>query len=148
MMEKIKVKVIKAHEDAVIPTYGTPEAAGFDLYSVEDVTLTPTSKLVISTGLKMEIPPGYELQVRPRSGMTVKTDFRVANSPGTIDSDYRGIISIIGHHVGSSGNYIHIKKGDRIAQGVIAPIQQAQFEVAEELSETERGDGGFGSTGQ
>lgn len=144
MVQKTKVKIVKIHEAAIVPTYGTPLAAGFDLYAVEDVTLIPGESRLIKTGLKMEIPEGFELQVRPRSGMSLKTTFRVANAPGTVDSDYRGEVCIIGE----SHKHYKVSKGDRVAQGVIAPIFQAVFEVTEELSDTDRGSEGFGSTGQ
>lgn len=182
----INVKIRRLHPDAVIPQYATELAAGFDLVAVEDVIIAPGETALVPTGLAVEIPPGYEMQVRPRSGISLKTKLRVANSPGTVDADYRGEVGVIadntrpdngriwaiykaltpglGDHVTdvvdlvdgsaeeidggsfSPGTYI-IRKGDRIAQGVIVPVIRANFEVADELSETERGDGGFGSTG-
>lgn len=143
---KVRVKIKKLHEDAVIPQYQTTGAAGFDFHAIEDMEI-PTRKIVlVKTGLSMEIPEGYELQVRPRSGMSLKTKMRIANSPGTIDSDYRGEICIIMENMGMLGALPYdIKKGDRIAQGVICPVYQAIF-VEDELSETERGEKGFGST--
>jgi dUTP pyrophosphatase len=143
---KVRVKIKKLHEDAVIPQYQTTGAAGFDFHAIEDMEI-PTRKIVlVKTGLSMEIPEGYELQVRPRSGMSLKTKMRIANSPGTIDSDYRGEICIIMENMGMLGALPYdIKKGDRIAQGVICPVYQAVF-VEDELSETERGEKGFGST--
>jgi len=144
MVQKTKVKIIKIHPKAVTPTYGTPLAAGFDFYSVQNITLVPGESKLVKTGLQMEIPEGYELQVRPRSGMSLKTPVRISNAPGTIDSDYRGEICIIAE----SHKHYAIKVGDRIAQGVIAPIVQADFEEVTELTSTDRGDGGFGSTGK
>jgi dUTP pyrophosphatase len=143
---KVRVKIKKLHEDAVIPQYQTTGAAGFDFHAIEDMEI-PTRKIVlVKTGLSMEIPEGYELQVRPRSGMSLKTKMRIANSPGTIDSDYRGEICIIMENMGMLGALPYdIKKGDRIAQGVVCPVYQAVF-VEDELSETERGEKGFGST--
>ena len=148
-MDKIDVKIKKLHPDAITPTYGTDGAAGFDFYALEDVTLNPGDTKLIKTGIAMAIPEGYEIQVRPRSGMSLKTAFRVANAPGTIDSDYRGECCIIGHHSqGSELRKLHIKKGDRIAQGVLNKVPQANFQLVEELDDTERGQGGFGSTGK
>lgn len=153
-MKKIDVKIVRLHPDAMIPTYGTDGAAGFDFYALEDVTIDPGQTKLIKTGIAMAIPEGYEVQVRPRSGMSLKTLFRVANAPGTIDSDYRGECCIIGHNAGMVtyndlvDPTIEIKKGDRIAQGVLCEVPQANFQVVENLDETERGEGGFGSTGK
>jgi dUTP pyrophosphatase len=143
----MKVKIKKLHPDAVIPKYATPGSAGFDLVAIEDVTIWPNTSELVKTGLSVEIPDGFEMQVIPRSGLSLKTSLRIANSPGCIDSDYRGEVCVIAWNslVGSS---IFIKKGDRIAQGKIAPIVQAEFEEVEELSDTKRGSGGFGSTGK
>lgn len=137
---------IKAINGAKVPKYETSGAAGFDLASTEYHNIGPGQTILVSTGLFMEIPEGYELQIRPRSGVSAKTDLRIANAPGTIDSDYRGEIKIIvTNH--SSTSYFMIEKDDRIAQGVLAPVYQARFVEVTELSETERGEGGFGSTG-
>jgi len=155
----IGVQVKKLHPDATIPTYGSDGAAGFDFYAIEDVILIPGETKLIKTGLAMAIPVGFEIQIRPRSGMSLKTNFRIANAPGTIDSDYRGEFCIIGHHVAqseklkNSGGFlktkpIEIKKGDRIAQGVLNRVPKASFEVVEELDSTNRGVRAFGSTGQ
>lgn len=138
----VKIKTING---ANVPKYETAGAAGFDLASTEMSIIAPGETVLIGTGLFMEIPEGYELQIRPRSGMSVKTKLRVANSPGTIDSDYRGEIKIILTNHGT--DYRTINVGDRIAQGVLAPVYQARFVKVELMSETERGDGGFGSTG-
>jgi dUTP pyrophosphatase len=160
----MKVRIKKLSPDAVVPRYATPGSVGFDLVATEDVSLLPGETKLVSTGLSFEIPEGYELQVRPRSGVSLKTKLRVANAPGTVDSDFRGAVSVImtntstARSQGFAGTIgeatavvteaIQIKKGERIAQGVIAPVIQAEFEVAEDLSETERGAGGFGSTGK
>lgn len=149
----MKVKLKKLHPDAVIPTYATPGSAGFDLVALEDVTIWRQETALIRTGISVEVPNGYELQVRPRSGTSLKTLLRVANSPGTVDSDYRGEVCVIitntaiyeNDHLGKTTKY-KIRKGEKIAQGVICPIVQAKFEVVEELSVTDRGAGGFGST--
>lgn len=154
----MRIKIKKLHEDAVIPSYATRGSAGFDLIALENVDIQPGETKLIKTGLSIEVPEGYELQVRPRSGTSLKTPLRVANSPGTVDSDYRGEICIImtnaqsvfhmaaGVHSTSYAQYIN--KGDRIAQGVICPIVQADFLEVEELNDTQRGAGGFGSTGK
>lgn len=155
----MKVKVKKLHPDAIIPTYSTEGAAGFDFYALENVTLKPGETKLIKTGLAMSIPQGYEIQVRPRSGMSLKTKLRVANAPGTIDSDYRGECCIIIENTNDQltstfidpikqNPSIRITKGDRIAQGVLNKVPQAVFEVVEDLDETDREQGGFGSTGQ
>jgi len=146
-MSKVKVKIKKLDPKAVVPTYGTDGAAGFDFYAIEDVELLPGETKLIKTGIAMEIPVGYEVQVRPRSGMSLKTSFRVANAPGTIDADYRGECNVIGQNV-HQYHMLDIKKGDRIAQGVLSKVPQADFEVVDELSDTDRGTGGYGSTGQ
>lgn len=157
-MNKILVKVVKCHENAKMPVYSTSGAAGFDLHSVEDVSIYPGNTILIKTGLKIEIPAGYEIQIRPRSGTSLKTKIRIANSPGTIDSDFRGEVCIIAENTdlstGLLADYdrktIHIKAGERIAQGVLAQVPQAEFVLTEEekLNVTDRGSGGFGSTGK
>lgn len=146
-MNNIRVRVKKLREDAVIPEYKTPGAAGFDLVAAEDVTINAGETVTVPTGLAFEIPEGYELQIRPRSGLSLKTPLRIANSPGTIDSDYRGEVKIIVTNTGQCDDYYNIYKGDRIAQGVIVPVMRAEFKEVDELSETSRGYGGFGSTG-
>lgn len=148
----MKVKIKKLHPDAIAPKYQTSGSAGFDLHALEDVELKPGETKLIKTGLSFEVPESYVLDIRPRSGMSLKTYFRVANSPGTVDSDFRGEICVIGQNTftpipGQLSNPIKIKKGDRIAQGVFVSITQGKFEFTNELSETERGTGGCGSTG-
>lgn len=169
-MEKINVQIKKLSEAAVIPKYAHDYDAGFDLVATKDVTIEPGQTKIVPTGLAMAIPPGYELQIRPRSGITVKTKLRV--QLGTVDSQYRGEIGVIVDNIAEdpSGNemqyltYIDgrdyrtekelypnetyiIRKGDRIAQAVLNRVPQANFEVVEELDETQRGQGGFGSSG-
>ena len=140
------LRVKRFHPDAVIPEYATEGSVGFDFHAVKDVVVRPGVTLLIPTGLAVEVPEGCELQVRPRSGMSLKTGALIKNSPGTIDSDYRGEIRVIMANIGHE--YLRIKKGDRIAQGVLAPVIQAvEIIDVEELNETDRGEGGFGSTG-
>ncbi len=140
----MKVKIKKLADTAITPEYQSKGASGFDFHSVEDVIIDRGQTELISTGLAMSIPEGFELQIRPRSGLSLKTGLRVANSPGTIDSDYRGEIKIIIHNNSNRAEQISI--GDRIAQGVVVPIKQVEFDEGE-LDETERGEDGFGSTG-
>lgn len=154
----MQVKIKKVNAFAKTPKYATPGAAGFDLASVEQVVLKPGETRAIKTGLVVEIPLGFEMQIRPRSGLSLKTTLRVANAPGTVDSDYRGEVAVILTNTsvdardtfgnGNGGENQEIFVGDRIAQGVIVPVLQATFEEVTELSETERGAGGFGSTGK
>lgn len=143
---EVKVKVKKIISTAKIPQYQTSGAAGFDLASVISTTIMPGETALVGTGLSFEIPEGYEMQVRPRSGVSAKTNVRVANSPGTIDSDFRGEVKVILHNHGPQP--FKIEEGDRIAQGLIAPVYKAIFEEAEELSQSDRGVGGFGSSGK
>jgi len=142
----MKIKIKKLNKKAIIPAYQTKEAAGFDLHSIEDVIIKPGERKLIGTGLAFEIEFGFEVQIRPRSGLAYKHGITVLNTPGTIDSDYRGEIKVLLINHGS-GEF-EIKKGERIAQAVIAPVIQAEIVEVEELSDTERGSGGFGSTGK
>lgn len=144
----IPVKFKKIDPDAQIPKFKTPGSAGCDLCACIEMTqrIEPGATFLVPTGLIMEIPEGYEGQVRSRSGLCVNTGLRVANSPGTVDSDYRGEVKVILTNTGRAVE--HINKGDRIAQMVFAKVEQAQFINVDEVSETERGDGGFGSTGK
>lgn len=146
------IKIWRADPRAVIPTLATAGAAGFDLHAVmpegEDFALRPGRRALIQTGLHMAIPPGWEVQVRPRSGLAHKHGITVLNSPGTIDSDYRGPVGVILINHGD-GDF-PIRTGDRIAQGVLARCAAPRFEAVdnlEALEVTERGAGGFGSTG-
>ncbi|MGL4403276.1 MAG: dUTP diphosphatase [Fusobacteriaceae bacterium] len=145
-MEKVKVKIIKS-EGVLIPQYMTEESAGMDVRALleESVVLKPLERALIPTGIKMEIPKGYEVQVRPRSGLAIKNGITLLNSPGTIDSDYRGEIKVI--LVNLSSEPFEVKNGERIAQLVIQKVYQMSFEECNELGETERSSGGFGSTG-
>lgn len=146
-MAEIKVKIIN-RSDNPLPAYATTEAAGMDLRaSLEaDLVLQPLERNLVPTGLFMELPAGFEAQIRPRSGLAIKQGLTLLNTPGTIDADYRGEIKII--MVNLSNEPQVIRHGDRIAQMVIAPFVQATLEEAEELTATERGAGGFGHTGK
>lgn len=142
--DKIKVQIEKIVPEAKLPEYAHPTDAGADVFAVRD-TIVPAGKTVlVATGLRMAIPKGYEVQVRPRSGLSLKTDLRVANAPGTIDSSYRGELGIIMWNTGS--DEITIEAGDKIAQLVIAPTPMMEFEEAVISTDTDRGEGGFGST--
>ena len=151
-MIKVKVKKLSHYDESFpLPSYETTGAAGADvrasLGTGEKLLIKPGERVLIPTGLSMEIPQGYEVQVRPRSGLSFKTGLMVLNSPGTIDSDYRGEVKIILGNLGSIDEVIN--HGDRVAQLVLAPVTQALYEVSsEDLSETSRGAGGFGSTGR
>ena len=146
-MNEILVKVVKNAPRAALPQYESKGAAGMDLRAFldADISIPPLGRVKIPTGLKIEIPEGYEGQVRPRSGLAIKKGLTVLNSPGTIDSDYRGDLDIILINLGSDD--IIIKDGERIAQLVIAPVCKANIAEVNVLSETARGGGGFGSTG-
>ena len=141
------VRVLKVHPRIELPRCQSEGACGFDLRAFlnSDVNIPPMGRVKIPTGLKMEIPAGYEGQVRPRSGLALKSGLTVLNSPGTIDSDYRGEIEIVLINLGEMD--VIIKDRQRIAQLVIAPVCRAQIKEAFELGESARGGGGFGSTG-
>jgi dUTP pyrophosphatase len=143
---KMVVKVIN-HSNNALPAYETALSAGMDVRASlnETVTIKPFERKLIPTGLFLEIEPGYECQVRPRSGLALKKGITVLNSPGTIDADYRGEVGVV--LVNVSNEDVHIETGERIAQLVFAPVIQAKWEIATEISTTERGSGGFGSTG-
>lgn len=169
----LNVRVKRLHPDAIIPQYATSGAAGFDLVAVEDVIIEPGQTKLIPTGLAFEIPRGFEMQIRMRSGIAKRTPLRLPNAVGTIDADYRGEVFMMFENTSNiplklndvttnSVNTISgfdvidvevpmctclIRKGDRVAQAVIAPVLRANFEEVDELSETKRGGGAFGSTG-
>lgn len=130
-----------------LPSYQSAGAAGADLRADlnEAVTLAPGARALVGTGIRIEIPPGFEAQVRPRSGLAVKQGLTVVNAPGTIDSDYRGEVAVALINLGQEP--VTIEPGMRIAQLVVAPVVQAEFVMADQLAESQRGDGGFGSTG-
>lgn len=143
----VVVRFRKKDEKVSLPSYETAGSAGADLraHISSPVTITPGERKLITTGLYPEIPAGYEIQVRPRSGLSVKKGVTVLNTPGTVDSDYRGEICV--NIINLSGEPFVVNDGDRIAQAVVAPVVRALFEETDELSSTERGEGGFGSTG-
>jgi dUTP pyrophosphatase len=141
----VQVRRLPHGEGLELPTYATAGAAGMDVLSAEDVTLAPGARHAVATGLSVAIPPGYEIQVRPRSGLALKHGISVPNTPGTIDSDYRGELKVILINHGAEPFAIH--RGDRIAQLVLAPVTIAAWDEVAELDATERGAGGFGSTG-
>lgn len=142
----IYVSFMKRHPDAVIPKYQTQGSAGADLCAVENVDIPAGQVRMVDLGFSVAIPVGYEIQVRPRSGLAIKHSITVLNTPGTVDSDYRGPMKVILANFGSKTFYVN--KGDRIAQMVLNQIEQVQFETVDELDETARGKGGFGSTGR
>ena len=145
-MNKIEVKMV-AQQGAVIPSYKTEGAAGADVcaFLTESVTIEPGSFAMIPTGLFFEIPVGYEIQVRPRSGLAAKNGITVLNTPGTIDSDYRGELKIILINLGKQAFVVN--NGERIAQIIVSPVTVANFKLTDSLSDTKRGEKGFGSTG-
>ncbi|MBR1402853.1 MAG: dUTP diphosphatase [Treponema sp.] len=146
-MNKIDIKCV-ASQGAVVPEYKTAGAAGADICALlsEPVIIKKGERAMIPTGLFFAIPHGYEIQVRPRSGLAAKNGVTVLNTPGTIDSDYRGEVKVILINLGSED--FEVKNGDRIAQIVVSPVTIGSFERVSELDETERGSGGFGSTGK
>ncbi len=141
----MNINVQKLNDKAVIPNFATEGAAGFDLVTTEGGTLAPGERRLFGTGIAYEIPVGLELQIRPRSGLAYKHGITVLNTPGTIDSDFRGEVKVLLINHGEQG--FAIFEGDRIAQGVIAEYKKITFNESEELSETIRGAGGFGHTG-
>lgn len=146
-MDKVKIKVC-ASEGAHIPKYMTKGAAGADLFANidEDIVIEPFERALVSTGLKLDIPMGYEVEVRPRSGLAYRHGITLANSPGTIDSDYRGELKVILVNI-SKEKYI-VKNKERIAQMLVKKVDIAQFEKVLSVEDTERGSGGFGHTGK
>lgn len=140
-----KIHFIQDDANAVLPSYETAEAAGADVRSIETLNLRAGERALVSTGLKCVIEPGYEIQVRPRSGLAFKNGITVLNAPGTIDSDYAGLLKVL--LLNTSETDFEIKIGDRIAQIVVAPVLQGDFAFVDQARETARGEGGFGSTG-
>lgn len=131
--------------DAVLPAYAHPGDAGMDIRSVDDLEIASGARALVHTGLVMVLPPGWEAQVRPRSGLALKHGVTVLNTPGTIDAGYRGEVGVILANFGDAP--FAVKKGDRIAQVVIAPVTTAAIEETDVVDDTDRGGGGFGSTG-
>ncbi|MBB5685185.1 dUTP diphosphatase [Sphingobium boeckii] len=145
MTISIAIKRLPHGEGLPLPSYATAHAAGMDVVAAEAVTLAPGARHAVATGFAIAIPQGYEVQVRPRSGLALKHGISLPNTPGTIDADYRGEMKIIMINLGSEA--FEIARGDRIAQLVPAKVQHATFAEVEALDETARGAGGFGSTG-
>ena len=141
----VEVKRLPQGEGLPLPAYATEGSAGMDVVSAEDVTIAPGARHPVATGLSVAIPQGYEIQVRPRSGLAFKHGITVPNTPGTIDSDYRGELKVLLINHGPED--FAIARGDRVAQLVVAPVTQGIWEEVDELDATERGAGGFGSTG-
>ena len=141
----LQVRRLPHGEGLELPRYATVGAAGMDVLSAEDVIIEASGRHAVATGLSVAIPPGYEIQVRPRSGLALKHGISVPNTPGTIDSDYRGELKVILINHGAEPFPIH--RGDRIAQLVLAPVTIAEWHEVAELDSTDRGAGGFGSTG-
>ena len=148
MTVTLELKRLEHGRDLPLPAYQSVLAAGLDLLAAVDgtITLAPGARALVPTGLAMALPAGFEAQVRPRSGLAAKHGVTVLNTPGTIDADYRGEVKVILINLGDAP--FEISRGDRIAQMVIAPVLQADIVEVEVLSETERGSGGFGSTGR
>jgi dUTP pyrophosphatase len=143
---EIRLKRLPHGAGLPLPSYATEHAAGMDVVAAEDMVLAPGARAAVATGFAIAIPAGYEVQVRPRSGLALKHGITCLNTPGTIDADYRGEVKIILANLGSDP--FPIARGDRIAQLVPAQVQLARFAEVEELDATARGEGGFGSTGR
>jgi len=148
MLPPIRIKLLRLPhgEGLPPPAYATAGAAGMDVVAAEEVTIAPGGRHAVATGFAMAIPPGYEVQVRPRSGLALKHGVTCLNTPGTIDSDYRGEVKVILANLGDAP--FALRRGERIAQLVPAPVQHADLDLVETLDETTRGSGGFGSTGR
>lgn len=146
MTIRIQIARLPHGEGLPLPSYATPGAAGMDIVAAEDLDLLPGQRHAVATGFQVAIPAGYEIQVRPRSGLAFKHGISVPNTPGTIDSDYRGEVKVLLINHGSEP--FAIRRGERIAQLVPATVTRAAFDEVGALSETERGAGGFGSTGR
>ena len=144
-MNKAILKLIKTREDAILPRYAHKDDSGMDLFSVDNLTLEPGDFSLVHTGISIELPPYTEAQIRPRSGLAYKNGITVLNSPGTIDEGYRGELGVI--LINHSRHSFRVTAGMKIAQMVIMPVLRPEVQVVVELSETLRGDGGFGSTG-
>jgi dUTP pyrophosphatase len=144
---KVRIRRLPAARDLPLPSHASPGSAGFDLRAAVDgeLVLRPGERLLVPTGIVLEIPPGWEGQVRPRSGLALRHGIGLVNAPGTIDSDYRGEVGVILINLGDAP--CGLKRGDRIAQLVISRVEPVEWEEAETLEDSGRGDGGFGSTG-
>jgi dUTP pyrophosphatase len=143
---EIEVKRLANGDGLPLPSYASAGAAGLDVVAAEDLVLAPGARRAVATGFALAIPAGFEVQVRPRSGLALKHGITCLNTPGTIDSDYRGEVKVILANLGSDP--FEVRRGERIAQLVPAPVLRATFREVEELDSTQRGPGGFGSTGR
>ena len=141
----VQIRFKKLNANAIIPRYETVGSAGADLKAIGNSYIKPGETIVVPLGFSVAIPSGYEIQIRPRSGLAAKHGITILNSPGTIDSDFRGELGVIMSNFGAEAFYV--EPGDRIAQMVLSEVPQANFVIVEELDDTERGSGGFGSTG-
>jgi len=141
----VRIRRLPGNDDLPLPDYATQGAAGMDVVAAEDAAIAPGMRYAVGTGLALAIPPGFEIQVRPRSGLALKNGITVPNTPGTIDSDYRGELKVILINLGDT-TFV-VQRGDRIAQLVLAPVTRASWLEVDELDTTARGEGGFGSTG-
>jgi len=142
---KIKIKIKKINPEAIIPHYAHDGDAGMDVYSCEDVLINPDERKLISTGLTFEIPRGFEIQIRPKSGLALNNGITILNTPGTLDSGYRGELKVILFN--TSKNIYNVKKSEKIAQIILARYEEAEIEETTALTPTRRAEGGFGSTG-
>jgi dUTP pyrophosphatase len=140
----MKIRIQKV-EDVAVPSYAHPGDAGMDLFSAESFVLKPGERKVVSTGIKVAVPIGYEAQIRPKSGLAAKYGISVVNTPGTVDAGYRGVVGVILINHGNQ-DFV-VEKNMKIAQMVINKVEQAELEIVENLDDTSRGEGGFGSTG-
>lgn len=144
--KSMKVQITKIKDNAVIPKYAHKGDAGVDLYACEEYMLKPGDRILVSTGIKIAVPEGYEAQVRPRSGLALKHGISICNTPGTIDSGYRGEVRVI--LINHGKDEFMVEEGMRIAQMIINKVEEVEFEEVDELDETTRGEGGFGHTGK
>ncbi len=141
----MKLKVMRIHPNAILPEYAHPGDAGLDLFSIEEAVLSPGDSKLIRTGIKIELPKGTEAQIRPRSGLALKHQITILNTPGTVDEGYRGEIGVIIINHGKAD--FQVKKGMKIAQMVIKPVLHVEIEEVSRLTNSQRGEGGFGSSG-
>ena len=141
----LKLQILPHGEGLQLPFYATPGSAGLDLPAAESFAMAPGERVIVGTGLAMAVPFGFEAQVRPRSGLAFKHGISIVNAPGTIDSDYRGEVKVLLVNLGDLP--VAFERGERIAQLVIAPVQQVEISLVDSLEDTVRGGGGFGSTG-
>ena len=142
----VKVNIEKVHKDAIIPTYSHHDDACCDLYIVEDYTIHPGQRMLLRTGIAIEIPTGFEVQLRPRSGLALKHGLTLVNAPGTVDAQYRNEVKILIMNMGTE--LVSLRKGDRCAQMCIKPVYKFDFQEVDKLNPSDRGFGGWGSTGK